>query len=203
MPRKIIIVRHGETDWNRERAMQGQKDLPLNWQGFLQAKESAKKLQHEVFDAIFTSDSKRAHQTAMVITAFHINEIVTTPLLRERSFGELEGISFSSHLKLFPWLGQRDTFFVKVHDTGWIHREFNIETDEEIEKRIKKFKAEYLQKFKNKNVLLVSHAGLIEILMIMLGVDFEFVKGKRIMNAEILVLVKKGERYRLEEMKDK
>lgn len=197
MPRKIIIVRHGETDWNRERAMQGHQDVPLNWQGLLQAKEAAEKLRHESFDAIFSSDLKRAHQTAMVIAAHHNQEILTTPLLRERYFGELEGMAFGIPTKLVPWITAREEFYARLHTTSWIHREFKIETNEEIEKRIKKFQKEHLQKFKNKNVLLVAHGGLMGLLLVILGVDLEFVKGKNIQNAEIFILKKEKGRYQL------
>lgn len=198
MPKKIIIVRHGETDWNREKTMQGQLDVPLNWQGFLQAKAAAEKLQRETFDAIFSSDLKRAHQTAIVIAHRHNQEILTTPLLRERCFGELEGMAFGVPTKLVPWITAREEFYGRLNATSWIHREFKIETNEEIGKRIEKFKKEHLLKYKNKNVLLVSHGGFIAILMVELGLDLEFVKGKKIQNAEVFVLVKKEKGYQLE-----
>ena len=197
MPQKIIIVRHGETDWNFEHAMQGQKDVPLNWQGFLQAQEAAGKLVNEEIDIIFSSDSKRAHQTAMTIARGIKKEIILTPHLRERCFGELEGMAFGVPTKLVPWITAREEFHARLNATSWIHREFKIETNEEMNERIKKFKKEHLQKFKNKNVLLVSHGGLIGLLLVTLGVDLEFVKGKNIQNAEIFVLVKKKGGYRL------
>ena len=199
MPKKIIIVRHGETDWNRERALQGHQDVPLNWQGYCQAKEAAGKLQHESFDAIFSSDLKRAHQTAMMIAAHKPQEILTTPLLRERYFGELEGVCFARQVKIAPWIGgEPNEFHARIHNTSWIHREFRIETDEEMNKRIKKFCQERLSRFKNKKVAIVSHGGVIGMILLHFGVGLEFVKGKRIQNTEIFVLKKEKEKYRLE-----
>ena len=62
-------MRHGETDWNAERRLQGYTDIPLNARGLAQASQMAKALKkvHFQFDALYTSDLQRAKQTAQAI----------------------------------------------------------------------------------------------------------------------------------------
>lgn len=67
MPKKIILVRHGRTDWNSERITQGHLDTFLNKEGLDQAIAVAEKLKDEKIDVIISSDLKRAFQTALVI----------------------------------------------------------------------------------------------------------------------------------------
>ena len=69
MPKKIIIVRHGETQDNVERRFQGWIDTPLNETGLSQAQAVADRLKGEIIGAIYTSDLSRAKQTAEAISA--------------------------------------------------------------------------------------------------------------------------------------
>ena len=69
----IYIIRHGETDWNKEHRIQGHQDIPLNDQGRLDAKVAKKKLKNVKFDVVFSSPLKRAYETAKIITN---NEII-------------------------------------------------------------------------------------------------------------------------------
>ena len=64
---KIYFVRHGETDWNKERKIQGQVDIPLNEFGRHLARETAKGLRDVPFDVCFTSPLGRARETAEII----------------------------------------------------------------------------------------------------------------------------------------
>lgn len=88
---RITTIRHGETDWNRERKPQGACDIPLNETGLLQAEKLAARLADEPCDIIFTSDLLRASRTAEIINLHHGSELVASPKLREKSFGEFEG----------------------------------------------------------------------------------------------------------------
>ena len=85
----LWLMRHGETDWNRERRIQGQTDVPLNARGIAQAKRLAQRFSIRRFDAVYTSDSERAHHTAKLTLpgcSIHLDR-----RLREIHFGTLEG----------------------------------------------------------------------------------------------------------------
>ncbi|MCL2404402.1 MAG: histidine phosphatase family protein [Defluviitaleaceae bacterium] len=92
---RITTIRHGETDWNRERKPQGSRDIELNQTGIQQAEKLAARLANEPCDIIYTSDLLRARKTAEIINSRHNVEMITSPLLRESSFGEFEGKSIN------------------------------------------------------------------------------------------------------------
>ena len=79
----IYLVRHGETEWNTEGRLQGQKDSFLTAKGEKQAAQTAEKLKGVKFDAIFSSDLLRAKRTAEIIKLERQLEINTTKALRE------------------------------------------------------------------------------------------------------------------------
>ncbi|WP_438353057.1 histidine phosphatase family protein [Microbacterium sp. CJ88] len=94
---QLILIRHGETDWNRDRRIQGSTDIPLNDTGRQQAQEAALHLR-ETLDArhpivVAASDLSRARETAEIIAA-ELGAAAPRlyPALRERSYGEAEGI---------------------------------------------------------------------------------------------------------------
>jgi len=91
----ITTIRHGETDWNRERKPQGSRDIELNEAGIAQANKLAARLAKEPCDIIFTSDLLRAKRTAEIINTRHNMELVASPKLRESSFGQFEGRSLN------------------------------------------------------------------------------------------------------------
>jgi probable phosphoglycerate mutase len=90
----IYLIRHGETDWNRNRRIQGWADIPLNARGQGQAQAVARRLAALPLDRIFTSDLARASETAERIAGRQAREvpIVRTPALRESDYGLWEGM---------------------------------------------------------------------------------------------------------------
>lgn len=88
---KLYIVRHGETDWNKERKIQGQVDIPLNEFGRHLAKETAKGLADVPFDLCFTSPLGRAKETAELILEGRGVPIIEEPQIMEMAFGTYEG----------------------------------------------------------------------------------------------------------------
>ena len=95
-PLRLILVRHGETDWNVEHRFQGQSDQPLNAKGHEQAKAVATRLQDSVIDLVISSPLQRALETANAIAA-HLNLTVQCDdRLKERHFGVLEGEHYAN-----------------------------------------------------------------------------------------------------------
>jgi len=98
----ILLVRHGETAWNVERRMQGHLDIGLNAVGTRQAAALGRALQHEPFDAVYSSDLKRAFHTAQAIAAVHDLPVGIDAGLRERCFGAFEGQLYADLEKSDP-----------------------------------------------------------------------------------------------------
>lgn len=106
---EIYLVRHGQTDWNKQEKMMGSSDIPLNETGKKQAIKVKEKLEAISFTAAFSSDKVRAYKTAHIILGGNNIPIIQTPALRECSFGMWEGrptSEFKAWAKMQP---QRDT----------------------------------------------------------------------------------------------
>jgi broad specificity phosphatase PhoE len=102
MPTTILLVRHGETDWNVERRVQGHSDRPLNDTGRRQAIELATALADERVDAVYSSDLVRAHETARILAERKGLGVTVVPELREKDFGTWEGFTDREILERFP-----------------------------------------------------------------------------------------------------
>lgn len=90
---RLILVRHGESEWNRIGRYQGQQDAPLSELGLRQAEALAHRLQNEQLDAIYTSPLQRARRTAEAIGRFHPSlPLHQDPALMEIDHGEWEGL---------------------------------------------------------------------------------------------------------------
>jgi probable phosphoglycerate mutase len=136
----IVIVRHGETDWNLDGRMMGQKDIPLNNHGREQAKILRDKLSDLAFDCCYTSPLSRAKETAEIICNQRCG-IICDDNLMERFGGTMEGIV--------------------VNDWGDFNKDGSAESDASILNRAKQF----LETIKQTNyncVLVVSHNGLLK-----------------------------------------
>jgi len=91
---RLCIVRHGETDWNAERRIQGHVDIPLNATGLSQAEAAARGIAGEKFAAIYSSDLIRAMQTANTLGGVAGLAVVSEAGLRERNFGRMQGMRY-------------------------------------------------------------------------------------------------------------
>jgi 2,3-bisphosphoglycerate-dependent phosphoglycerate mutase len=89
----LLLVRHGETDWNAEGRLQGHTDRPLNDYGRRQATELAERLAGETIDAIYTSDLSRARETAEIVAARLGLPVLVDAGLREKDWGTWEGLT--------------------------------------------------------------------------------------------------------------
>jgi broad specificity phosphatase PhoE len=98
----ILLVRHGETDWNLERRVQGHSDRPLNATGLAQAAALVEELADERIDAVYASDLVRALETARGVAAARGLPVEALPELREKDFGSWEGLTDTEIRDRFP-----------------------------------------------------------------------------------------------------
>ncbi len=89
---KLYLIRHGETDWNIVKRLQGATDIPLNENGEALARETAEGLKEIPFDMIFTSPLKRAHRTAEIVKGNREIPLIIEERIREICFGDYEGL---------------------------------------------------------------------------------------------------------------
>lgn len=104
---RLLLIRHGETDWNVEGRYQGQSDVPLNAPGREQARRLASDLRSTSLDAIYSSDLARARETAQILANATGAPLLLDPRLREVDQGEWEGRLFSDIRLRHPDLLQR------------------------------------------------------------------------------------------------
>jgi uncharacterized phosphatase len=142
----LVLVRHGQTDWNLESRIQGSSDIPLNETGRRQARDAGRILAAESWDAIVSSPLSRALETAEIIAAeVGIATVTTEPALRERAYGAAEGLTGSEVEERFP---------AGVRVPG-------RESREQVVTRVRPALIRIAEEWPGKSVLLVSHGGVI------------------------------------------
>jgi probable phosphoglycerate mutase len=104
---ELIVVRHGETEWNRGGRLQGHTDIPLSEAGFAQAEELAARLAGEAFDALWSSDLARARQTAERVARRTGHRVLLDPRLRERHLGVLQSYTREENARVRPEVFER------------------------------------------------------------------------------------------------
>lgn len=159
---RLYLVRHGETDWNTERRLQGQVDISLNEFGKNLAVKTGRGLADIRFDICFTSPLKRAKETAELILADREVEIIDDARIIEMSFADWEGRHCSKERWEVP-----DSFQKFFDDPA----NYEPAPDGESFAQVKKRTGEFLQwlynkkEYENSNVLVTTHgaalAGLI------------------------------------------
>lgn len=146
MIKKVYFVRHGQTDWNRDKKIMGHADIPLNDSGREQARETRNILGSVHFSAILTSPLVRARETADIIAELHQGTpVIITDELIERDFGEYEGaINDGNYFGL--WDYHNDTIE-------------NGETQKELFDRVVAFLDKTKDQYEG-TILLVAHGGI-------------------------------------------
>lgn len=99
---RVILIRHGETTWNRATRIQGHTDIPLSELGLAQAERLAETLADEPLAAIYASDLSRARQTAEAVAHRQGLPVRIDVGLRERAFGRFEGLSWDEIAQNHP-----------------------------------------------------------------------------------------------------
>jgi broad specificity phosphatase PhoE len=148
---RLLLVRHGETDWNLDNRFQGHADPPLNETGRAQARVLAATLADRDFDAVYSSPLRRAFETAEIIAARHGLQPVPDAGLREVDVGEWQGLSREEVEQRFPEQHRRWLAFGQGWDGG--------ETYEEMGRRIVATLLEIARKHDGEAILCVTHGG--------------------------------------------
>jgi probable phosphoglycerate mutase len=152
---EIFLVRHGESTANRDNLIQGQLNTQLTLLGKTQAKLVANRLKNHYFDHIYSSDLKRAKNTANQINYFHNKNLILDKRLREINRGKWQGKKKS------------EVDFSTLEGSNLERKTPNGESIIEQDKRISEFIIDLKKKYKgtNKKILIVSHSGSMKYLL--------------------------------------
>ena len=164
---KLLLVRHGQTVDNVNQIMQWQTQGMLNEYGVRQAEEVAERLAGESIDAFVSSDLRRAYDTCVIIAQPHQGEVVTTPLLRERDWGDFTGL-----------------YIPDLKDKVW---PANVETMGHMKDRARRFLEWVRSHYPRQVVLAVGH-GIINKAIQSVYYDKPMHEVPKMTNAEIRVL---------------
>jgi len=195
----FYIVRHGETEWNVKKLLQGQGDSPLTSVGKKQIADLSKEISLIHFDHIYSSDLMRAQQTAEILNIERKLAINTTHLLRERAFGKYEGKTREEFqegnrklVEKFEKLSKEQKWKFKYAD--------DMESNEELITRLLIFLRETAVAYPGKTILVVTHGGALRVLLAHLG--YELTKSKGLIgNGTYIKLLSDGSDFEVKEMK--
>ena len=151
MPTTIVLIRHGETDWNQENRFQGHADTQLNDAGREQARDLARELERERFRSVYSSPLLRAHETALILVASFRLEVLVAEELMEVDVGSWSGLTRTEVEAQFPegyarWL---------EYGHGWT----DGETYDELGARVVSGLARIAAAHPDDSVLAVTHGG--------------------------------------------
>lgn len=157
---RFCLVRHGETDWNAQRRLQGHTDIDLNLRGIAQAEQMARALKkiNLQFDVLYTSDLQRAANTAKEIECLFNTSALVSSALRERHLGALQGLTMGEAPKLEPelWRSHLDRNLNEELRGG--------ESIIQFSSRIKEALDQIRQQNIGKTILIVSHGGALDMM---------------------------------------
>lgn len=158
MTTKVVLVRHGETEWNKTSRYQGVRDIKLNEKGKYQAEKLFEYLKDEDFDIIYSSTLKRARETVKKIADYQNKEIITISKLMEIDFGQWEGLTFSEIEENYPDLAKKwakDPTCCKPPEGEHI---------KEVEERVGNTIDKIVDENPDKKILIATHGGIIRII---------------------------------------
>ncbi|TCP61538.1 histidine phosphatase family protein [Baia soyae] len=157
----LYLVRHGQTQWNIEKRLQGRLDSPLTDTGVEQAKGLAERLDEIPFSCIYSSSSHRALETASYLKKRQDMEIIPTDSLMEMSFGVWEGREWTEIQELFP------TDLICINESPELYKasESQGETLYDVENRAIPFLQQLLKEHNGSNILVVSHSITIKVIV--------------------------------------
>ncbi len=157
---EILLIRHGETAWNRERRMQGHIDIPLNQAGQRQARALGAALAAERPDAIWSSDLQRARDTAQAVADGHGMTVHLDASLRERCYGAFEGMTYQEIGERYPQaMGQWKARSPHARFPGG---ERDAETLHEFHQRCVAAVTGIARRQQGRKLVLVTHGGVLD-----------------------------------------
>ena len=155
MTTRLVLIRHGITEWNKERRYCGQSDVSLSAQGVSQAKKLRKRLKAFEFDRIYSSDRRRALQTSRII--FNVAKIIKIRGLKEINFGVLEGLEHKEIIEKYP------SVYKKWLTNPFKNRIPKAETMNAFKDRISSALRRIIRLNSGKTIAVVCHGGTIGI----------------------------------------
>ncbi len=161
MSTRICFVRHGETDWNADKRIQGHTDIPLNANGRAQAMAAAFGLAHHRFAAIYSSDLARALATAHAAAeriGIEVSSVRVTPGLRERNYGIFQGLTVAEGALDYPEAHAR--YAVRDPD-------YDFETGESLHQlaaRVVATVENMVRHHAGETILAVTHGGVLDVI---------------------------------------
>ncbi|MCX7709607.1 MAG: histidine phosphatase family protein [Clostridia bacterium] len=194
---KLYLVRHGETDWNKQNRCQGCIDIDLNEDGILQAKAVSKRLASEKIDMIYSSELTRAYHTADIINEQLSCEIKKDKALNEIDFGDWEGLTFEE-MRVRP-------DYNYLHWKSEPHKAaFPGEGSLQIvQDRAMKLIRQIIQEHSGKNILVVSHGGILKTVILgLLDIGLEAYNKFYITNTSISIVSVEQERNYIHVLND-
>ncbi len=152
---RIVLCRHGETDFNKQHRFQGKLETELNNHGLEQAKLLAEALKGENFYAILCSPRKRCIRTAEEINKYHNKRIRILEELSEIDLGIYTGMNKEEIEEKFPgvWVKRVDNKYDFLHEGGESYKQID-------ETRVANFIRDLKEKYSSRNILIVTHAGV-------------------------------------------
>ena len=155
---KLIVTRHGETDYNVQKRFTGSTDIELNENGIRQAHELAEKLSNTPIDIIVSSSLRRAKQTANIISTTINKPVIIMDEFVERSVGVLEGLTDEERKNKYPELLTKATWRRK--DSAPKNGESVLQVEERVLRALDTLQSNH----KGKNILIVSHGGVARVM---------------------------------------
>ncbi|SFL74015.1 alpha-ribazole phosphatase [Halanaerobium salsuginis] len=169
MTTELILIRHGETDWNKKSLIQGQTDIELNQTGYHQAEllgACLKKIDFN-YDLIYSSDLSRARATAST-TFGNKTDVIESSALREIDFGNWEGDNFNEIESKYPDL------YLNWQKNPAIYNPPGGENLTQFSQRVGDYLTEIIEKNQEQKLIVVTHGGVVKIaLSIFLKVDLK------------------------------
>ena len=156
---RLFLIRHGETEWNRQNRLQGNSDIHLSPEGFHQAQTLAKHAPFKHADAIYSSDLARAMDTAIILAERFNLTIKMMPELREMNYGDWEGRIISELLEESPKAFGK--FFTNPEKCHPPHGETFLESQARVMIGIR----EIIAKHEGQSVIVVSHGAAIRLIL--------------------------------------